>query len=74
MSAAIQTPPSLLQAIATLRLPAHYDRRLQTLMDRNNDGQLSPDERDQLESLVEWSESISLLRADALRLLGQRPT
>ena len=30
-------------------------------------------EREQLASLVEWSESLSLLRARAMRLLGEQP-
>jgi hypothetical protein len=42
-------------------------------MDRNNEGLLTDAEREELESLVEWSESVSLLRAEAFRLLGKRP-
>ena len=41
-------------------------------MDRNNDGQLTDNEREELESLVEMSESLSLVRAEALRLLGRK--
>jgi hypothetical protein len=59
--------------VGRLRLPAWADRRLQELMDRNTDGELSDDEREQLESLVEWSESVSLIRAEALHLLGTAP-
>ena len=36
-------------------------------------GTLTAAEHEQLESLVEWSESLSLLRARALRLLGEQP-
>jgi len=42
-------------------------------MDRNNDGSLTENEREELESLVEMSESLSLVRAEALRLLGRKP-
>jgi hypothetical protein len=42
-------------------------------MDRNNEGQLTPAERTEMESLVEVSETISLVRAEALRLLGRMP-
>lgn len=42
-------------------------------MDRNTEGLLSDEEREELEALVEWSESVSLLRAEALHLLGRRP-
>jgi hypothetical protein len=42
-------------------------------MDQNNQGQLSPAEREELEALVELSERLSLVRAEALQLLGRRP-
>lgn len=46
---------------------------MQTLMDRNNDGVLTSAERKELAALVEWSENVSLLRAQALHLLGRQP-
>ena len=73
MSAVIPAPIDLLEAVAALRFPAVSDRRLQMLMDRNNDGRLTADEREELESLAELSETISLVRADALALLGRQP-
>lgn len=69
----ISASPEWVQSVSQLRLPERTDRRLQELMDRNNEGQLSENERDELESLVEMSESLSLVRAEALRLLGRRP-
>ena len=42
-------------------------------MDRNNEGLLTESERDELESLIEMSELIALVRAEALRLLGREP-
>ena len=62
-----------IESIGNLRLPAKSDRRLQELMDRNNEGLLSEDEREQLETLVELSETLSLARAEALHLLGRIP-
>ena len=41
-------------------------------MDANNEGRLSAAERRELAALVEWSENVSLLRAQALRLLGRQ--
>jgi hypothetical protein len=70
MSAAISAPLEMVEAVAALGSPAASDRRLQVLMDRNNEGALSPDE---LESLAELSKTISLVRADALALLGRAP-
>jgi len=73
MSAVIAAPVHMVEAVAALRFPAVSDRRLQVLMDRNNEGALRAEERDELESLAELSETISLVRADALALLGRRP-
>lgn len=63
----------MVEAVAALRLPPTANRRLQTLMDRNNNGLLTPQERDELAALVEISETLSLVRADALHLLGLPP-
>jgi len=63
----------MVEAVASLRLPPKADRRLQELMDRNTNGALGPGEREDLEALVELSETISLVRAQALRLLGRSP-
>ena len=73
MAAVVQAPLDLVEAVASLRLPPRTDQRLQALMDRNNEGSLSPSEREDLEALVELSETISLLRARALHLLGRQP-
>jgi len=42
-------------------------------MDRNNEGRLTGEEREDLEYLVELSEELSLVRAEALHLLGRDP-
>lgn len=73
MSSVIFAPLHMVEAVAALRFPAVSDRRLQILMDRNNEGAISVEERDELESLAELSEKISLVRADALALLGRSP-
>jgi hypothetical protein len=43
-------------------------------MDRNTDGKLTESEREDLESFVEISETLSSVRAEALHLLGREPT
>ena len=53
--------------------PSKADRRLQELMDRNNEGLLDQSEREELEALVELSEQLSLVRGEALQILGKRP-
>ena len=61
-----------LASVGRLALPKNADKRLQALMDANNEGRLSAAERRELAALVEWSENVSLLRAQALRLLGRQ--
>lgn len=69
----ISAPVDWVEFVSEVRLPAKSDRRLQELMDRNNDGLLTQAEHAELESLVEVSETLSLVRAKALRLLGRAP-
>ncbi|MFO0801954.1 MAG: hypothetical protein U0791_02355 [Gemmataceae bacterium] len=73
MSAVIEAPTELLEACAAMRFPPPTDALLQSLMDRNTDGALNAEERAELQALVELSESISLIRAKALRVLGRAP-
>ena len=72
MAAVILAPKSWVASVGRLALPKNADKRLQTLMDANNEGRLSAAERRELAALVEWSENVSLLRAQALRLLGRQ--
>ena len=73
MTAVISAPVEMVEAVAALRLPPQADRRLQQLMVRNNNGLLTDEEREDLESLVALSETIALVRAKALPLLGRSP-
>jgi hypothetical protein len=69
----IAAPLDWVESVSELKLPPKTDHRLQELMDRNTEGQLTAEERADLESLVELSEELSLVRAEALRLLGRQP-
>jgi hypothetical protein len=73
MDTTIPAPAEWVETIGDLRLPSKADSRLQQLMDRNNEGELSSSEREELEALVELSERLSLVRAEALQLLGRGP-
>jgi len=42
-------------------------------MNRNNEGLLQESERAELEALVELSEQLSLVRGEALQILGRQP-
>ncbi len=73
MSSTIDAPQKWVETVGELRFPPGADRKLQQLMDRNNEGQLTRDEREELEFLVELSERLALVRAEALHLLGRKP-
>jgi hypothetical protein len=42
-------------------------------MDRNNEGLLQESEKEELQALVELSEQLSLVRGEALQILGTQP-
>ena len=65
--------PEWVESVSRLEFPNQTNIRMQWLMSRNNEGLLSETERQELGSLVEMSESISIVRAEALRLLGRQP-
>lgn len=73
MDSTVIAPVSWVETVGQLCLPAKADSRLQELMDRNNEGQLSSAERSELEALVDVSQQLSLVRAEALHLLGRKP-
>ena len=69
----IAAPREWIESLGQLRLPPKTDHRLQNLMDRRNEGLLTEVEISDVESLVELSEQLSLMRAEAFLLLGQKP-
>ena len=70
MSGSIEVPAEWVKAVGAFRFPEETDRRLRWLMDQNNDGALTAEQREELASLAELSEELSLLRGEALSLLG----
>jgi hypothetical protein len=73
MGATVVAPVEWIELVSDLRLPNRANERLQHLMDRNTEGLLTESERAEMETLVELSEQLSLVRAQALRLLGRKP-
>lgn len=73
MDTVIAAPVEWIKSVGNLRFPQKADHRVQELMDRNNEGLLSAAEREELEAWVELSEDLSLVRAEALEILGQQP-
>ncbi len=69
MGAMVPVPREALEALTAFRFPSKLDRHMQGLMDRNNDGLLTPGERDELEGLVELSEDLAIQRAQVQSLL-----
>jgi hypothetical protein len=63
MSQHILLELELPENLSQLRLPAGVDRRLQELLDRQDNGDaLTPDERQEAEGLVHLAELLSRLR------------
>ncbi len=50
MSAVVEAPLELVEALADIKFPAKTDARLQVLMDKNTNGQLTSSEREELEA------------------------
>jgi hypothetical protein len=73
MATVISAPVEWIESVGELKLPDKTNKRLQELMDLNNEGELSDSERRELEALVELSERLSLIRSEALHLLGKNP-
>lgn len=73
MITTIDAPLQWVETVASLRLPEQADRHLQQLMERNNEGKLNEQERAELAALAELSERLSLVRAEAIHLLGRKP-
>lgn len=73
MGATVLAPLEWVESVGDLCLPPKANERLQHLMDRNTEGLLTDAERTELEMLVELSEQISIVRAEALQLLGRKP-
>ena len=69
----VSAPAEWVKSVSELRLPQRADLRLQALMDVNNEGNLTERERGELEELVDLSETLSLVRMQALVLLGRKP-
>lgn len=69
MGVLITVPREALESLETFRFPPQLDRRLQDLMDRNNQGLLTDEKREELTGLVELSERMALHRAAVHRLL-----
>lgn len=71
--APMTAPPSqLAEELAQLSFTPRMNERLHLLLDKNSEGKITDVERDELESLVHLSETMSLFKAQALRFLGRR--
>ena len=73
MGITVAAPVEWVESVSDLRLPPKANERLQQLMERNTEGLLTETEHTELETLVELSETLSLVRARALQLLGRKP-
>jgi hypothetical protein len=61
-----------LKAILLEAMPQAQQQRMQVLMEQNNFGTISPEDREELVNMVDQSERLMLRRAKAMALLAQR--
>ena len=71
MSRTVEVPLELLEEVAQLEFPPTTQQTLARLMDKNTEGQLSEDERKELQALVDLNERVSLLKGRAKLLLRE---
>jgi hypothetical protein len=64
--------PSLARYVLGLRFPAEDQARMEELAAGNQDGNLSPDEQEELQSYVKAGHLLALLHAQARQALKQR--
>ncbi|GEM_PF-6099611 len=62
----------LLKELAEFKFPRATQRRLTRLLDLNNDGELSSEQRHELRALAELSEQIAILKGQAMLVLGRK--
>jgi hypothetical protein len=65
MSHTVEIPLELLEEVAQLEFPSTTQEALDRLMDKNNEGQLSEEERKELQALVDLNEKVAQLKGRA---------
>ena len=68
----IPTPRDLLEQAADLQFDPAIDARLQELMERHNFGELSETERNELAGYVALNQRMSIVRGQAMLVLGRK--
>jgi hypothetical protein len=66
-------PLEVAQQLATLKAPAHIQTRLNQLAAKANEGELSPEERADYESLVRAGNILNIIKAKAKKSLLRQP-
>src|ERR1019366_7991321 len=65
--------PEALQELSELRADADLQERMEILADKNTEGQLSADEREEYETYVRAIHVVSILQAKARNILAALP-
>lgn len=72
MPTTIEAPSDWIEELSSIELPPATQRKLQSLMDANNEGRLDTGEKEDLRALVELSERLALVRGKAKLLLVRK--
>ena len=65
MGQTVEIPVQFLVEMAGIEFPASTQEKLDRLMDKNNEGLLSAEEREELKALVDINERVSLIKGRA---------
>lgn len=71
MSITIETPVELLREMAQFEFPPSTQEKLNQLMEKNTEGNLTEPEKKELRALVDINERVSIIKAQAKLLLAQ---
>jgi hypothetical protein len=64
--------PEVAKAIVSLRADPELQARMDELAEKCNEGNLTPDERDEYETNIRFTNFIAIIQAKARRMLRQR--
>ena len=65
--------PDSARRVADIRAEESLQERLDLLAEKNAEGQITPDEREELEGYVRAADFLSILQAEARRILRESP-
>jgi len=66
--------PEAARQLVSLRADSELQKRMDALADKNTEGQLTPEEREEYETYVRAAHIIAILQAKARKILAEQPS